>query len=235
MRLGREHGYVNSQIWVPPLMARLCARALDAGIETDYVRDLVRRRRLVCDPPPVEVEAWPWAVRIFVLGRFVVRIDDRPLAWTGKVPRKPLALLKVLVVHGPGGVREALLMDRLWPEADGDAARRALTTALFRLRRLLGRDAAVLRANGEIALNPALCWVDLWAAERLLDNATAVNPDRAREGHAARWIERASALYRGPIVGPDEDEGSAAMRDARLRRRLQPLLPSSGIGAEGWE
>jgi LuxR family maltose regulon positive regulatory protein len=219
MKLGRLHGYVNSQIWVPPLMARLCARALEAGIEVDYVRGLVRRRRLVCTPPPVDVEQWPWEVAISVLGRFAVRVGDRPLTWPGKVPRKPLALLKMLVVHGPGGVREPFLMDRLWPDSDGDAARRALATALFRLRRVLARDDGVLRANGEIALNPELCWVDLWAAERLLDRVASrgANGDRHE---ITRWRERAFALYGGALVGADEDEGAAMARDARLRQRL---------------
>ena len=44
MALGREHGYVNSHVWIPAVMARLCARALEAGIEVDYVRGLVEKR-----------------------------------------------------------------------------------------------------------------------------------------------------------------------------------------------
>ena len=40
LALGREHGYVNSRVWIPAVMARLCARALEAGIEVDYVRGL---------------------------------------------------------------------------------------------------------------------------------------------------------------------------------------------------
>ena len=70
MALGRERGYVNSHVWIPAVMAGLCARALEAGIEVDYVRGLVQKRGLVPESPPVEAEAWPWPIKIFTLGRF---------------------------------------------------------------------------------------------------------------------------------------------------------------------
>jgi DNA-binding SARP family transcriptional activator len=204
------------------MMARLCARALEAGIETEYARDLVRRRRLRCDPPPLSVESWPWAVKVFTLGRFEALRDDGPLPSSGKVQRKPLALLKALAVLGKPAVREERLMDLLWPDSDGDAARRALTSTVFRLRRLLGHDGAVVRRDGEASLNPAYCWVDGWAVERLLDKAAAAP---AADGapawaDATRWTERAAALYRGPLFDGADD--AAWSRDAadRLRTRL---------------
>jgi ATP/maltotriose-dependent transcriptional regulator MalT len=46
LALGKSRGFVNSRIWEPRSMARLSARALDAGIEVDYVRDLIHQRRL---------------------------------------------------------------------------------------------------------------------------------------------------------------------------------------------
>ena len=47
MALGREHGYANGFFWVSAPMAKLCVKALEAGIETDYVRSLIRKRNLV--------------------------------------------------------------------------------------------------------------------------------------------------------------------------------------------
>ena len=47
MALGRERGYANSHVWIPTIMAELCARALEADIEPDYVRGLVQKRGLV--------------------------------------------------------------------------------------------------------------------------------------------------------------------------------------------
>jgi DNA-binding SARP family transcriptional activator len=223
MAHGRAGGYVNSAVWVPAIMARLCARALDAGIEVEYVRDLVRRRRLVCDPPPLEVEAWPWAVKVFTLGRFTVLRDDRPLPFAGKVQRKPLALLKAVIVLGTPGLREERLMDMLWPDAEGDAARRALTSAVFRLRRLLGHEDAIVRADGEVRVDPAHCWVDAWAVERLLDRAEvafADAGDASAWADATRWTEQAAALHRGPLLGAADDVAWSGGPADRLRRRL---------------
>ena len=45
MVLGRAGGYVNSFVWQPPVMAKLCAKALEAGIEVEYAQSLVRKRR----------------------------------------------------------------------------------------------------------------------------------------------------------------------------------------------
>ena len=42
--------------WRPSVMARLCARALEAGVEVEYVRDLIRKRGLISEEPPVEIE-----------------------------------------------------------------------------------------------------------------------------------------------------------------------------------
>ena len=120
LALGRERGYVNSRVWIPAVMARLCARALEAGIEVDYVRGLIQKRGLVPESPPVEVEAWPWPIKIFTLGRFEVLRDGEPVRFARKVQRKPLALLKALIAFGGRTVREDLVMDALWPEAEGD-------------------------------------------------------------------------------------------------------------------
>ena len=38
-------------------IARLCARSLEAGIEPDYVRHIIRKRKLLAPSP--EIEAWP--------------------------------------------------------------------------------------------------------------------------------------------------------------------------------
>jgi hypothetical protein len=86
MALGREHGYVNSHVWIPTIMAGLCARALAAGLEPDYVRGLVQKRGLEPESPPVEAEAWPWPIKILTLGRFEVLLNDEPVRFARKVP-----------------------------------------------------------------------------------------------------------------------------------------------------
>jgi DNA-binding SARP family transcriptional activator len=214
LALGRERGYVNSRVWIPEVMARLCARALEAGIEVDYVRGLIHRRALVPESPPVEVEAWPWPIRIFTLGRFEVLRDGEPVRFARKVQRKPLALLKTLIAFGGRAVREDLVMDALWPDTEGDAARVALASALHRLRTLLRREQAILRQEGQLSLDARLCWVDVWAVERLLERAEAAADPRG-------LTRKAVSLYGGTFLDEREIELSQTTALAeRLRRRM---------------
>ena len=97
MALGRRHGFVTSFVWIPAVMAGLCGRALEAGIEPEYVGTLIRQRGLVPDDPPLNVEAWPWPVKVYTLGRFEVLRDGQPVRFPRKVQRKPLALLKAVI------------------------------------------------------------------------------------------------------------------------------------------
>ena len=186
MALGRERGYVTSFVWMPAVMARLCARALAEGIEVEYVRGVVQRRGLVPDVPPLQVESWPWAIKIFTLGRFEVRRDDVPLRFGRKVQRKPLALLKTLIALGGHAVREDLVMDALWPEASGDAARVAMASALHRLRGLLGLEAAIVRQDSQLSLDArTMPLTPCWAASR---------SDRPRSPEASpHWLPTASS------------------------------------------
>ena len=132
-------------------------------------------------------------------------------------------------------VREQALTDALWPGADGDAAHFALTTALHRLRRLLGHDEVVIRQDNEVSLNAKYCWVDIWAVERLLaraDASTFRDPqsDRAWD-ERIRWVKQATELYRGPFLGGDPDAPTTPVVD-RLRRRLLRQLVDLGARCE---
>ncbi len=183
----------------------------------------------------VEIKARPWPIKIFTLGRFDVLRADQPLRFAGKVPRKPLSLLKALIAAGGRRVREQALTDALWPGADGDAAHFALTTALHRLRRLLGHDEVVIRQDNEVSLNAKYCWVDIWAVERLLaraDASTFRDPqsDRAWD-ERIRWVKQATELYRGPFLGGDPDAPTTPVVD-RLRRRLLRQLVDLGARCE---
>jgi LuxR family maltose regulon positive regulatory protein len=71
MALGKKNGYTKLfPWWQPSIIAGLCARALQAGIEVDYVQEMIREHELVPAEPPRGVEDWPWPVKIYTLGRF---------------------------------------------------------------------------------------------------------------------------------------------------------------------
>lgn len=225
MRLGSEQGYVNFYWWRADVMARLCAAALRAGIEVPYVQRLVRLRRLSPPSPRAAGAGWPWPVRIRTLGGFEVSRHGAPVTSSRKVQRKPLALLRTLVALGGREVPEERLTDALWPDADGDLARRSLETCLHRLRKLVGHDELVRVRERRVSLDERTCWVDLWAFEDELARVDAAWRDAAAPGAAERALragEEAVAAYPGHFL-PSDDAPAAQLCRERVRRRFLRL------------
>jgi LuxR family transcriptional regulator, maltose regulon positive regulatory protein len=222
LAIGREHGLIGGYGLRPAPMARLCAAALEAGIEPAFVREWIARRRLAPPDGLLGREAWPWPIEIETLGGFAIRRGGAVVASGRKAQRKPLELLQAVLAAGPRGVREAEVADLLWPDADGDAARTALGTALHRLRRLLGREDAVRRSHGRLSLDRGVCWVDAWDLGDWLERAGAADGPEAE-----RALERALALHAGPFLDDGEEATWAAPAARRLRRGLARALEAS--------
>lgn len=216
---GRQHSLYCFLYADPDVLANVCAEALAAGIEVDYARELIRRHRLVPPRSPGLRNTWSWPLRIHVLGRFEVLIDDRLVVSRGKAQKKTLELLKALVALGGRDVDASALADALWPDAEGDAARSAFDMALHRLRKLLGRDDSVLVRDGKASLNDDLCWLDVWAFERGLDEGGEAMP-------------HALALYRGLLLPSEPDSRWMLPARERLRRRYLRTVLAVGRAAE---
>ena len=208
--MGVARGYLEWQSRIPRNdFAQLCTHALEAKIEPDYVRALVRTRQLAPAAGAAHIEEWPWPIQIYSLGRFALVRDGVPVVFSGKTQKRPLDLLKVLIALGGRDVAQDRLAQVLWPQAEGDAATAAFNTTLKRLRALLGRADAITLSAGKLAVNPGVCWVDAWAFERGLRLA----------GNDVAATERALATYRGPFLGTEEHAWSVPLRE-RLRARL---------------
>jgi two-component SAPR family response regulator len=136
-------------------------------------------------------------------------------------------MLRLLVAHGPRGVRQDLLSEALWPDAEGDAAHHALGTTVSRLRKLLGIAEVVLQQDGRVALDPREAFVDAWALERLLLRVDAVAPGQAGAADGAALRARARELYRGDLFGAAGDDPALAPERDRLRRRVARCLGGS--------
>lgn len=216
LALGRRQGIVNMYWWQPDTMARLCMRALREGIETEYVSSLIQRRGLMPKEPPIAMEEWPWPVKVYTLGRFELQINGVPVQPRGKVQKKPLEMLQTLLALGGGESREGQVADLLWPEAEGDTARKSVKSTLHRLRELLGDERGVLFREGRLLLDRHLVWSDTRAFELLLAEAQA-RGDAGDEAEALLLTERALALYRGHFLDHEGDKPCVAV----LRRRLQ--------------
>jgi len=222
MRIGREKGFVNLFMWRPGVLESVAAKALEKGIEVAYVKNLIRRNALVPDASCLEIEQWPWPLKIFTLGRFSIMKDESPLQFSRKVQQKPLALLKALIASGGREVAEERLADILWPEAEGDTAHSAFTTTLFRLRQLLGMEHAVRFYQGKAYLDPRYCCVDVWIFERILgqvDTAWNERPTGKDGGKPAELAEKAMRLYTGPFLAGDNEPWMISARE-RLRNKF---------------
>ena len=107
MTIGRENGIMVYPYWTPRVMEYLCAQALDAGIEPDYVKTLIKTHNLKPGDREYDRENWPYPVRIYTRNGFRIVKDGKPLQFSRKVPKKPMELLKTLIALGgrdvPGG------------------------------------------------------------------------------------------------------------------------------------
>lgn len=224
-----EQGYLNFTRWRPETMSFLCAKALEQGIETEYVKNLIAKRGLVPEQP---VENWPYPVRIRTLGRFSIEKNNKPLVSSVKVQKKPLEMLKALISLGGENVTEEKIAEELWPDADGDQAHRSFETTLYRLRQLIS-DKALRFQDKLLSLDKRCCRVDVWDFEYRIG---PVETSQAPE--AMRRMEAAFALYEGHFLPADsEAEWSVTMRE-RLRNkftRLVVLLGGYWEGRGDWE
>jgi LuxR family maltose regulon positive regulatory protein len=228
----RRFGLVTCPWWRADVMAPLCVVALEENIESDVVRALVRRRGLVADPPPTHLDTWPWPVKVFTLGRFAVERHGEALVFSRKVQRRPLELLQALIALGGREVAETRLADALWPGADGDAAHHALETALYRLRRLLGVDAALTLRGGRLSLDPRHVWVDALAlGDRLREFDRALTASRGAD--TSPLPPGAAALLAGPPDPflPGVDAAWAVSARGRLDERVARLRAALGSGS----
>jgi hypothetical protein len=164
------------------------------------------------------------SVEVFTMRPFTVRVKGSPLEFRGKVQRKPLELLKVLIAQGGTDVPEQMLSDALWPDADGDAAHRNFATTLHRLRHLIGFP--TLRVRGaRLTLDESGCWVDYRALGKLLEEAQAAGGDgEVEEGDRLR---RALMLYQVPFLEGEFDPPEILVARERWHSQVLRLVSAS--------
>ncbi len=206
--------------WYANALAILLPIAVSKGIETDVARSLAREFSVL--PFPADTENWPWPVQIYTLGRFDLLIDGRRPEYSRKAPKKVLALLKAIIAGGGKGVPEQKLIDALWPDEEGDAARRAMVTTLHRLRKLLVNMKALRQSGNELTLDERICWVDALAFERRIDG-----PETGQDGP-----DDATGLYRGAFLAQDDAAPWIIPTRERLRDKF---IRVAGKLGEAWE
>jgi len=245
LAVARACGYFNMLWLLRSAMARVAVRALDHGIETEYVRAYVVKHRMFPDHVPPRVEAWPWQYRLRAFGSFELtqeNPDVAPTNATGRTPHgglrgMPLRLLQAILAFGARGVRESQLIDALWPDAEGDAGRRVFDTTLHRLRRQLGADQVLRLSDGRVFLDSRSCWIDIWALEDIIAEVEREVSTRGRLSILEDLARRMVGVYRGPLLGdgPVADGWALGPREriaGKFLRAAEPLgraLESGGL------
>jgi LuxR family maltose regulon positive regulatory protein len=212
-------------ICFPRLGSAVIALALRHGIGREFATGAVRTYRLRA--PDILDMDWPWPIALHAFGRFEILRFREPVAATGKAQKRPLEVLKALLAAGNAGVSQQMLTAQLWPDAED--AKAALNVTIYRLRRLLGNDDAIVVAGGAVVLGESETWSDVAALACLCDRIEQMGGDTAQTETTAA-AENLLALYRGGFCADDEEVFLLAARD-RWRNRflnavalLGPLL-----------
>jgi DNA-binding SARP family transcriptional activator len=177
------------------------------------------------------VERWPWPFRIFTLGQFEIVRDSGIVTFSGKVQQKPVLLLKALIAFGGRQVNHEQLCEALWPDAEGDLAHRSFETTLYRLRQLIGKDAAIHLHDGRLTLDMQTCWVDAFALEQILEEAEGVwessrgwregaPPLKDQTARAIQLTGAAISLYKGHFLSTETELPWMHSPRERLRARF---------------
>jgi LuxR family transcriptional regulator, maltose regulon positive regulatory protein len=218
--------------WLVTGFRRLLTVALVERIEPDYVRTLIAELGIGAESPDIDV--WPWPIKIRTLGGFSLTVDGAPPPSPRKAQKKPLELLKALIAQGGRAASAAQLTESLWPDAEGGTAADAFEVTLRRLRKLLGRDEAILLVEGRLSLNAGCCWLDTWAFERAQSRTERMSGgalpmgDAELEALSARLME----LYAGHFLAGDEEKPWLLGRRQRLASQMVRSLMA--VGRE-WE
>lgn len=207
--------------WRDQEFSGFCALALENDIASEYVKEIIARHKL---RPPVDFnnDTWPYPVKIYTLGQFRILIDNEAVKSSGKVQKKPLELIKTLIAFGGRDVRDALVAEALWPDAEGDAAYDCLRTTVKRVRKLLNEKEAIGFSDGKLGLNPEYCWVDIWAFEHML---STTDP-------ADMQLDKAFKLYHGNFLDGEPDNYPVLSTRERLRQKFTNTIRQMGINLE---
>jgi LuxR family maltose regulon positive regulatory protein len=228
LALGRQHGYMVMIWWWDPVMiSELCAEALTAGIEVDYIHRMIRVYNLSTVPPAAFVEAWPWKIKVYTLGRFRILLNDEPLRFKAKPPRKPLELLQALIAFGGVNVPVDSILDALWYDTDGDLAHSAFSTALNRLRKLLGTKKAIQLHKSMISLDANLCWIDALAFQDMLSQ-DGIRLHFHETEEIIRFYEKALDMYQGLFLSGEDATPWIISARERLKNKYLSCITQLG-------
>lgn len=207
--------------WLPDVISPLCALAIENNIEAEFALSMMQVNTL-CPPPPKHLEQWPWPLRIHCFNQLQIELNGQILKQTGKSQKKVIELLFTIITLGGKNVQGGQICDLLWPDSEGDLAQQTLNTAIFRLRKLIGKN-AVLVSDGRISLNDNDCWIDVWAFDATLRELDRALQQTNNDTLVIELSNRLLHLYQGSFL-KHEDSGTFKFKQEQLQNKMTRLL-----------
>ena len=174
------------------------------------------------------------SVEIWMLGRFDVRIDRRPVPPAAWSRRQAASLVKLLALTPRRQLHREQVMDALWPDVPVDEATPRLHKAAHFARRVLGTDAIALRRETVMLFPDTSVSVDAARFQEMAQDAL--------DASDAVAASAAADLYGGPLLPEDRyDPWAETARDRlhllhlrllRLARRWSDLIEVDPTDAE---
>jgi DNA-binding SARP family transcriptional activator len=208
-------GFTRFLRCMPKHAAQVCLYALEKGICTNFVVNVVSERQL--QAPEDASEFWPWPLRIKTFGGLVVTMHGEPLVFPGRTQAKPLELLCYLASCQGMQADNINICAALWVAEDPTKSSKNLESTIARLRKLLGNDDFVRVANGQVSLNKNFVWCD-WAyvvslTQHLIHAAIAARGQLPAQ--IGPTIQHLLDSYKGPfLIAQEEVPWLLARRDA---------------------
>ena len=230
--IAAEHGYTTYFFCLPDIMAELCVQALDADIESEFVKLFIRSKNLIPRRPPLHLTQWPWPLKLSTLGRFSISINGQEQEYSPHSQNKPMELLQVLIALGGSQVSETSVVNLLWHDLEGDRQIRTLKTTLHRLRKILTIPNVLLHKNKSLSLNPELCWIDTWLFTRLAGQCGQDPGEKIPSSVIVQQAQKATALYQGVFLPERLDEPWTFAFREQLQRCYRQLVLSAGYSME---
>ena len=207
LRLGKENGYVNTHFWRPEIMSKLCVHALQNGIETDYVCDLIRKRRL-------------WPIKIRTLGGFSLEIYGKRIEESkGKKKKIPISILYFILSKDGRNARVSELLESLWGEDEEKIPSnptKAFNIGLYRLREIFiryldndfGKEAVIDHGEKEglLHLNKKICWLDIWELIEIESRLRKILAGNSSITHVEDLLGRLRDIYRGKFLQGENEK-----------------------------
>jgi two-component SAPR family response regulator len=158
-------------------------------------------------------------------------VNGEPLAFSRKTQKKPLDLLRLLLAFGGVRVETATLLELLWPDAEGDAAKVSFDSNLYRLRKLIGIDDILPLAEGKLSIDSTRCDADIWNFEQVVATieTEAQSAPAQRSGDLAKELMR---LYAGHFLDQESQETWAITARDKLRAKFARAVSLLGASLE---